>query len=102
LIEPVAEYGRDKGMSVTGGTVYRGKKFPLLNGIYFYADYASGRFWGLRYDNGKTLANEELKITWDGKPTLNRVQPAGFGEDIHGEVYVADHSRGNIYQLVAE
>ena len=104
LIEPIAEYGRDKGMSVTGGNVYRGKTFPALKGIYFYADYASGRFWGLRYDEktGRVLANEELTITWEGRPTLNRVQPSGFGEDVEGEIYVCDHSRGNVYQLVAE
>src|SRR4051812_34703888 len=35
LIDPIAEYGRDKGQSVTGGVVYRGKKFPSLTGIYF-------------------------------------------------------------------
>ncbi|MEA2735799.1 MAG: hypothetical protein QOE14_2250 [Humisphaera sp.] len=102
LIDPIAEYGRDKGQSVTGGVVYRGKKFPILDGIYFYADYASGRFWGLKYENGKTIANEELKVTINGQPTLNRVQPSAFGEDKDGEVYVCDHSRGSIYMIVAE
>ena len=102
LIDPIVEYGRDKGMSVTGGVVYRGKKFPILNGIYFYADYNSGRFWGLRYENGKLLGNEELRITINGQPTLNRVQPSAFGIDHDGEVYVCDHSRGSIYMIVAE
>jgi glucose/arabinose dehydrogenase len=102
LIEPVAEYGRDKGQSITGGVVYRGKRFPVLDGIYFYADYASGRFWGLKYDDGKTVANEELRVTINGQPTLNRVQPSAFGEDREGEVYVCDHSRGNVYVIVAE
>ena len=102
LIDPIAEYGRDKGQSITGGVVYRGKKFPALDGIYFYADYASGRFWGLKYADGKTLANEELRVTINGQPTINRVQPSAFGEDKAGEVYVCDHSRGNVYVIVAE
>jgi glucose/arabinose dehydrogenase len=102
LIDPIAEYGRDKGVSVTGGFVYRGKKFPALTGIYFYADYGSGRFWGLRYENGKVTANDELKILLDGKPTLNRVQPSSFGEDADGEIYVCDHSHGIVYQIVAD
>ena len=102
LIDPIAEYGRDKGQSITGGVVYRGKKFPVLEGIYFYADYASGRFWGLKYENGKTLANQELRVTINGQPALNRVQPSAFGEDKDGEVYLCDHSRGSIYLIVAE
>jgi glucose/arabinose dehydrogenase len=102
LTDPIAEYGRDKGQSVTGGVVYRGKKFPVLDGIYFYADYASGRFWGLKYDNGKTIANDELRVTINGQPTLNRVQPSAFGVDKDGEVYVCDHSRGSIYMIAAE
>jgi glucose/arabinose dehydrogenase len=102
LVDPIAEYGRDKGQSVTGGVVYRGKKFPVLDGIYFYADYASGRFWGLKYENGKTIANDELRVTINGQPTLNRVQPSAFGVDKEGEVYVCDHSRGSIYMIVAE
>lgn len=102
LIEPIAEYGRDKGASVTGGFVYRGKKYPKLEGVYIYADYVSGRFWGLRYEKGKVLANEELKVSVDGKPALNRVQPSSFGEDVEGEIYVCDHERGNVYRLVGE
>ncbi len=102
LIDPIVEYARDKGASVTGGVVYRGKKFPALDGIYIYADYVSGRFFGLRYESGKLLANDELRVTVDGKPTLNRVQPSAFGEDVEGEVYVCDHSHGNVYQVVAE
>ena len=102
IIDPIAEYGRDKGMSVTGGVVYRGKKFPVLDGVYFYADYNSGRFWGLKYQGGKVLANEELRVTFNGQPTLNRIQPSAFGVDKDGEVYVCDHSRGNVYMIVAE
>ena len=102
LIDPIAEYGRDKGMSVTGGVVYRGKKFPVLDGIYFYADYNSGRFWGLKYADGKTLANDELRVTINGQPTVNRIQPSAFGQDKDGEVYVCDHSRGSVYMIVAE
>jgi glucose/arabinose dehydrogenase len=102
FIDPIAEYGRDKGQSVTGGVVYRGTQSPALRGIYLYADYASGRFWGLKYENGKVTAGpEELNVTRDGRPVLNRIQPAAFAEDAAGEVYVCDH-QGGIYRIVAK
>jgi glucose/arabinose dehydrogenase len=102
FIDPIAEYGRDKGQSITGGVVYRGKQSPVLSGIYLYADYASGRFWGLRYEDGKVTGGpDELNVTRDGMPVFNRVQPAGFGEDAAGEAYVCDHN-GAVYRIVAK
>ena len=86
---------------MTGGVVYRGKKFPALEGMYIYADYASGRFWGLRYEDGKLQSNEELKVTIEGKAAQNRVQTSAFGQDRDGEVYLCDHTRGNVYMITA-
>ncbi len=104
FIDPIAEYGRDKGQSVTSGYVYRGVQFPQLTGWFLYADYASGRFWALKQQDGKVLANEEIEVTFTDKtgkdrPTLNRVQTASFGEDADGEHYVCDHN-GVVYRIV--
>jgi len=92
LALPVAEYGHDKGCSVTGGMVYRGSRFPQLQNIYFYGDYCSGRIWGLRQSGAdwmsKELNNSGLSIST-------------FGEDEAGEIYVADYGKGNIYKIEA-
>jgi uncharacterized protein (TIGR03437 family) len=88
---PVIEYTRGLGVSVTGGYIYRGSRYPSLEGIYFYGDYGSGRIWGLR-SNGTQGANRELLDT--------NLNISTFGEDEAGELYVANHG-GDIYLIAA-
>ncbi len=81
LIEPIWEYHHDVGKSITGGSVYRGKKLPELAGAYLYADYVTSRIWALWYDaeKGRVVANREIKNP--GIPIIS------FGEDEAGEAY---------------
>ncbi|MEZ6059195.1 MAG: PQQ-dependent sugar dehydrogenase [Planctomycetaceae bacterium] len=83
LIDPIWEYHHDVGKSITGGTVYRGQRVPELSGKYVYADYVTGRFWALEYDekSGKAVANYSLKSPGDPLPVMS------FGEDEKGDVY---------------
>ncbi|HEX7615192.1 MAG TPA: PQQ-dependent sugar dehydrogenase [Thermoanaerobaculia bacterium] len=92
ITPPVAEYGHVGGnCSITGGFVYRGRDFARLSGIYFYADYCSGRVWGLR--NGAS-----------GWETQELLKPGygitSFGEGDTGEVYAVDGNSGTLYRLV--
>ena len=94
MTEPVLEYANSNnvGCSVTGGVVYRGDLYPEAYGWYIYADFCSGRIWGL-YPNGAD--------GWFNVELLNSANNnlAGFGEDVSGEVYVAGISTGIIYRL---
>ncbi len=85
---PVVEYGRDFGCSITGGYVYRGQRLPELRGVYLYADYCSGRIWGLRWDGERVTEQAQL-----ARATF---QIPSFGEDEAGEVYVLGFD-GGIY-----
>ncbi|MHC4924355.1 MAG: PQQ-dependent sugar dehydrogenase [Planctomycetota bacterium] len=78
LIEPVAVYGREKGISVIGGHVYRGKRIPALVGKYLYADYSTGRIWAIDAAKPK---NPEMVLH-------SRESIASFGRDRAGEIYV--------------
>lgn len=78
---PVAEYGRDLGHSVTGGVVYRGSRYPALAGVYLYADFVSGRVWGL-------AGALDTPITRQLADTGYGIASFGYGDD--GEVYIAD------------
>jgi glucose/arabinose dehydrogenase len=99
---PIAEYPhaptssrRDSGLSVTGGYVYHGKKLPELVGVYVYGDFDTGRIWGLRFESGTRLANQEI-IDLQKSRKLNI---ASFGEDADGELYILAFD-GQIHEFV--
>ena len=81
FIEPIWEYDRETGKSITGGCVYHGKSAPELEGAYLYADYVTGSIWALWYDptTEQVIANRQLRDK--GPPVIH------FGEDNQGEVY---------------
>ena len=84
-IEPIWEYKHDIGQSITGGYVYRGKRFTALEGVYIYADFQSTRIWGLKR-NGDQVENHQLAQA--GKNITS------FGEDVDGEVYLTTFEGG--------
>jgi glucose/arabinose dehydrogenase len=48
LTEPIHDYGRATGASITGGLVYRGSALdPSYDGRYFFADFISGRVFSI-------------------------------------------------------
>ena len=97
FVDPVWSYGREQGISVTGGTVYRGKALPDLVGWYVYADYGTGRVWALRVDGGEAI--NRLLVDTD-------LMISSFGVDEADELYLCAHDfRGEptkIYRLVVE
>jgi quinoprotein glucose dehydrogenase len=88
FIDPIWEYHHDTdGKSITGGNVYRGKRLPDLVGYYVYADYVSGKIWGLKYDEKakKVVANRPIA----GPPGFN-IPCMSIGIDEAGEIYLGD------------
>jgi uncharacterized protein (TIGR03437 family) len=92
LTLPVHEYPRSQGVSITGGFVYRGSRFPALRGVYLYADFGSGRIWGLRRA-GEAWENREL--------LSSGFQISAFGEDASGELYLTNHQTGAIFGVLS-
>lgn len=90
LVEPVHEYGRDLGISITGGFVYRGKAIPDLVGWYVFADFQTGRVWALTTGDGPT------RVIDLGHPRHNI---SGFAQDPAGELYYTAFD-GRIYRIV--
>lgn len=97
--DPVHDYPRTSGFSVTGGYRYRGSEIPGLQESYLFADYGTARFWSFQLENGaKTNFLErttELRLSGSLVGNIS-----SFGEDANGEVYFCDLTRGNIFKIV--
>jgi glucose/arabinose dehydrogenase len=95
LTDPIAEYGRDDGRSVTGGFVYRGAKYLALYGQYFYGDFITGRVWTIMKLGPNSWSEPNL-----ARDTDHRI--SSFGEDESGELYLADReeNNGTLYRII--
>ncbi len=92
LVLPVIEYGHTNGAcSVTGGSIYRGARYPRLAGTYLYGDYCNGVLWGATRKQDQSVTSRVLLDT--------NLSISTFGEDANGEIYVADYDRGLIYHV---
>jgi glucose/arabinose dehydrogenase len=93
---PIAEYGRQEGISVTGGFVYRGPGLPQLQGKYVFADW-KGKMFVLTKQNQKAQSQDASKQpAWKLSPlringkTGNDLdyEINSFGEDRQGRLYI--------------
>ncbi|MEQ8856791.1 PQQ-dependent sugar dehydrogenase [Gimesia sp.] len=94
LIEPIWEYDHQVGKSITGGSVYRGKAIPAIEGMYIYGDYVSGKFWALKYDEASKKVTANHVIESPSIPVMT------FGTDQNGEMFLTS-SFSEIYMLKA-
>jgi glucose/arabinose dehydrogenase len=89
--DPVIDYGRNVGSTVSGGYVYRGSIISGIQGNYFYADHGSGRIWIATSDGQGGWS----PVEWDD----TNFSISAFGEDESGELYLANRSSGIIYRF---
>ena len=100
LTDPIHEYGRSLGQSVSGGYVYRGTALgSAYQGRYFFADFVQGRVWSFAITTngqGEGQASGLIDHTADlgGNSVLGNI--SAFGEDADGELYIVSYSRGVI------
>lgn len=102
LLPPVTEYDHSVGLSITGGYVYRGRRFPELVGTYIYGDFADGQIFALGSSDepadppaGHGVA-EGYEVTELARTGL---RISSFGEDEAGELFIVGYRTGRIYTL---
>jgi glucose/arabinose dehydrogenase len=89
LVLPLAAYDHSEGCAITGGYVYRGDRYMTLRGVYLYADFCTGRIWGLKR-NG---AEWQSALLLDTAPA----NISTFGDDEAGNLYLANYATGEIF-----
>jgi glucose/arabinose dehydrogenase len=96
MVLPVLEYDHSLGCSVTGGYRYRGPQ-SLLRGVYFYADFCTGRLWGATKRCGRSAGWRTTELV---RLPFN---VTSFAEGENGEVFVFEYdpSDGALHRLVA-
>jgi glucose/arabinose dehydrogenase len=105
LIDPIHEYDRASGQSISGGYVYRGRELgPAYSGRYFFADFVQGRIWsiGLAVDtqSGEARASGVMEHTVELTAAAQLGGVSAFGVDADGELYVVGYGRGTIVRVL--
>ncbi|MDQ8758009.1 PQQ-dependent sugar dehydrogenase [Sphingosinicella sp. LHD-64] len=106
FVPPVAEYGHGngptQGNSITGGRVYRGP-IEALRGQYIFGDFISGNLWSFPIAQaaiGQTIPASQFTLrNTDFAPNAGTIDnPAGFGVDQTGNLYIVDFD-GEIFRI---
>ncbi len=92
IVAPTFEHPHSEARSLTGGVVYRGSRFPELDGAYLYGDHSTGRIWAGRHDGQRVLWHRELAAT--------SLQITSFGVTSDGEILITDLGSG-LHRLIA-
>ncbi len=93
ILPPQFSFPHTEAASITGGFVYRGKKFPELYGTYLCGDWETRRVWGTKFDGDKVVSHKVLTQTGQ--------RVVGFGEDADGELFYLDHDpKSGVWHLV--
>ena len=99
LTMPVAEYGHARGCAIVGGAVYRGARYPYLQGLFLYADFCNGKIWGLKRSDDESP--QDIQDEWQSTLLINASVPlSSIGEDEEGNVYVTHYQEGALSMIV--
>ncbi len=93
LLDYNHEFSAEGGFAITAGQVYADPSCPALFGAFIYADFITGNFWALHYNDDGPTANTNVL-------PLSGVRPTAFARTQDGELLVTDYTTvGRILRL---
>jgi glucose/arabinose dehydrogenase len=102
LTDPIFEYPRSEGQSVSGGFVYRGTALgAAYQGRYFFADFIAARVWSfaLSIDPATGEATPLALSEHSSELGSGAVGVSAFGVDASGELYAVGYFTGEIHRI---
>jgi putative heme-binding domain-containing protein len=98
ILPPADALPHSISASITGGYVYRGKRFPELVGHYIYGDWETRRIWAAKVE-ATTDAEGKRQVKLGPRRDLTdpAVRLITFCEDNEGELYLVDYDLGTIH-----
>jgi glucose/arabinose dehydrogenase len=85
-----------QGNSVTGGIVYRGKRYPArYQGAYFFGDFIRHKLWTMKFSSSGQLVRQP-----EDPPFATDIgAPVRFASGPGGDIVYADLASGNLRRL---
>ena len=91
MVDPVAEYDHDEGVSVIGGHVYKGTQISALSNRYVFGEYLGRLFY---LDQAQVM--REFRYQTPLNTSINAI-----GRDNQGELYyVGGFSSGVLIKII--
>ena len=102
LTDPILDYARRFGASITGGYVVRDLASPLF-GRYVFGDFVSGRIFSIAGDGSARSMPDAVELTGvlDAGAGGAIGNISSFGEGALGQLYIVDFG-GKVVQVVPE
>nr|MUH40408.1 T9SS C-terminal target domain-containing protein [Zobellia laminariae] len=86
---PIHAYDRTTGRAIIGGVVYRGNRYPELNGKYVFGDHETQTVWTLS-KTGENTGNVDYLLNVPVSGEGNKDGISSFFTDSNGHMYILD------------
>jgi glucose/arabinose dehydrogenase len=103
LTDPLLDYPRSTGTTVTGGYVYRGSALGgAYVGRYFFADFGSGRVFSIGWQPNASGGATVTSVTEHTNELAGVGSISSFAVDLSGELYGINYTGGRVLKIVPD